>query len=177
MPQNLQTLLPPPRTKQTPIFCLHFIFHHNQELLPWICQHLLLRLPSYYYSPTWWNMPWCPGLLQPHTAFPLISMSRLDHFARIPNDIFNVAMRRKLQIPIFDVSFIITCKCTQYVDIYGDHFFCCEKNSKKLMHDNIRDCSEIPVSSLLHEAKIIASPKDYSLELEHILSIAPNMRP
>jgi hypothetical protein len=66
-------------------------------------------------------------------------MNRSNPLHRLPNWIFNIAIRRKLRLPIYDPSQLPTCTCTQNHDCWGDHTFKCCRTSKKPAHDLIRD--------------------------------------
>ena len=104
-------------------------------------------------------------------------MSRQNQANHLDNDLLLIALRRKLRVPIFDVSRQIICKCTTLVDIYGDHFFSCTKNNKKRMHDKVRDHWVKPLQCILCDVGVIASPTDLDTEYTNIVSFAPQMRP
>ena len=118
-----------------------------------------------------------PGILHAHTSLPITIMSRHAPTNRLPNDLFIIAMRRKLRVPLFDTEHTIVCACGSTVDEFGDHFFSCKVNSKKRMHDNVRDMWVPPLQRILHDINFISSKKDVAIEFTHIVTFAPLMRP
>jgi hypothetical protein len=80
-----------------------------------------------------------PSILAPQTSYPLVSMNRSNKNNRLPNWSFDIAIRRKLRLPIYDNTNPPLCSCGKTHDPYGDHTFCCRKHSKLLAHNFIRD--------------------------------------
>ena len=78
-----------------------------------------------------------PSLLSPQTSYPLIDVNRSNANNRLPNWSFDIAIKRKLRLPITNRE--IKCKCRATHDIYGDHTFHCRHISKKQAHNIIRD--------------------------------------
>ena len=119
-----------------------------------------------------------PGLLQPHTSAPIIAMSRISRAHRLDNDLFIIATRRKLRIPIFDSpSNPPICACGKQIDKHGDHLFSCVNQSKKRMHDRIRDLWAPVLRRILREISFIHGDRDIGTEWTDIVSFAPLMRP
>ena len=80
-----------------------------------------------------------PSILAPQTSYPLTGMNRSNPLHRLPDWIFNIAIRRKLRLPVYDPTNCPTCSCNQKHDCWGDHTFKCRKISKKMAHNIIRD--------------------------------------
>jgi hypothetical protein len=72
-----------------------------------------------------------PSILSPQTSYPLVGMSRSNSQHRLPNWMTEIAIKRKLRLPIYDNFNPPTCKCGHKHNCYGDHTFKCKQNSKK----------------------------------------------
>eukprot|EP00956_Cyclotella_meneghiniana_P043801 scaffold288090_cov76-Cyclotella_meneghiniana.AAC.3 len=80
-----------------------------------------------------------PGILDRRTSMALMTMSRLEERQRVKNNIFTIALKRKLRIKIFDNEHHHVCKCTKPIDDYGDHFLGCPICHKTTASNGIRD--------------------------------------
>ncbi len=76
-----------------------------------------------------------PSILSPQMSFPLVGMCRSDTQNRLPNWATTIAIKRKLQLHIFNEYEHHQCKCGIKHNPWGDHTFNCTKISKKLAHN------------------------------------------
>jgi hypothetical protein len=60
-----------------------------------------------------------PSILSAHMSYPLTGMNRINPLHHLPNWIFNIAIRRKLLLPIYDTSNSPICICSQIHDCWG----------------------------------------------------------
>ncbi|EJK71108.1 hypothetical protein THAOC_07482, partial [Thalassiosira oceanica] len=96
------------------------------------------------------------SLLSPHMSYPLIAMNRSDPRNRLPNDIFDISLRRKLLLPIYRLpADDRVCTCTATHDVMGRHVLNCLKNNKKGAHDYIRDGLKKILPKILATAEYI----------------------
>ena len=105
-----------------------------------------------------------PSILSPQTSYPLIGMNRSNISHRLSNWSFDIAIKRKLRLPIFDVNSCPRCKCSQTHDPYGDHIFDCRNISKKLVHNLIRDTWATALQPALSIAGYIRSNTRLDME-------------
>ncbi len=109
-----------------------------------------------------------PSILSPQTSFPLIDMNRSNSAHRLQNWAFDIALRRKLRLPIFKHQ--EKCKCGNKHDLYGDHTFHCRRTSKKLAHNIIRDIWANTLQPALATAGYIHQNSKLDIEPKQILS-------
>ena len=108
-----------------------------------------------------------PSMLSPQTSYPLIGMCRSKIQHRLPNWITELALKRKLRVPIFPAQPPI-CKCGIQHDKYGDHSFKCNRISKKQGHNIIRDCWAEALQPALATAGYIRHTTKLDIERRHI---------
>lgn len=106
-----------------------------------------------------------PSILSPQTSYPLVHMCRSKPSHRLNNNIFIIALRRKLRLPITDPTNPPTCKCGEIHDCWGDHAFHCVSNNKKMAHNIIRDTLAATLPPILSTAGYIL-PTTLPLETE-----------
>jgi len=115
-----------------------------------------------------------PSTMSTLTSTPLMNVSRTDPTNRLSYDEFKIYCQRKMRLPLWPST--PTCICGQMVDPYGDHFFTCQKTSKKDLHDRIRNSL---YAICKHTFPIISSSthEDTLLEEPFLFDLAPQMRP
>ena len=80
-----------------------------------------------------------PGLLSPHMATALVSMSRSQVNHRLANWMFDYGLKRRLRLPLHAAPEGPRCWCGKRQDVHGDHAFGCREISKLGMHNFARD--------------------------------------
>ena len=121
-----------------------------------------------------------PSILQPHTSAALISMSRLRRQNRLPNDLFYIALLRKLRIPIWTLATAPRCRSGGRVDIYGDVFFSAAsytRPNKRRAHDAIRDCLRRVLAEIVVTAHYAPHADRVYREEKGLIEAAPSRRP
>eukprot|EP00956_Cyclotella_meneghiniana_P025323 scaffold52646_cov44-Cyclotella_meneghiniana.AAC.2 len=143
-----------------------------------------------------------PGILDRRTSMALMTMSRLEERQRIKNNIFAIALKRKLRLKIFDnVQHHIckctkpiddygdhflgctlchkttACKCTKPIDDYGDHFLGCTLCHKTTASNGIRDGIIQVFQRVLPVAKMIKSTTQVECETHNIVPSLPRLKP
>ena len=78
-------------------------------------------------------------ILQPSTAKSLLEMSRTNASHRQKNQNFEINLKQKLRLELWPQEDVVTCKCGQRMDLFGDHAFCCTHISKITMSNETRD--------------------------------------
>lgn len=109
-----------------------------------------------------------PSILSPLTAYPLIGMNRSNASNRLDNWSFDIAIKRKLRLPIFDQNNCPTCKCGRSHDPFGDHMFNCRNISKKMAHNIIRDSWATALQPALATAGYIRTNTKLDLERKNL---------
>ncbi len=71
-----------------------------------------------------------PGILSPHTSHPLIALCRSNPSNQLAPWIFDIYIKCKLRLPIYDANTKPYCPCVQRLDPYGDHIFQCKRICK-----------------------------------------------
>jgi hypothetical protein len=102
-------------------------------------------------------------------------MNRSNANHRLQNWSFDIALRRKLRLPILPPS--NTCKCGATHDIYGDHTFHCRNISKKAAHNIIRDTWAIALQPALTTAGYIHQNSKVDIERKHLLQSDSGAQP
>ena len=105
-----------------------------------------------------------PGLLNPSSSYPLIAMSRYIVANRLRNNLFRLALLRKLLIPIPEFTANPKCRCGARFDAYGHHAFSCIKNSKSCSHNMIRDKSNEFLRPVLIQAQYMFPGEEMEIE-------------
>ena len=117
-----------------------------------------------------------PSLRSSLTSIALCSLDLQVAANRLPNDLFNISLRRKLRIPL-DLPPNITCPCSKPIDLYGDHFFNCHRASKSNLHNRLRDTLFFILSRTAPYAGFITTPSDLAMEPSSLLPPYPDIRP
>ena len=118
-----------------------------------------------------------PSLLSPHTSYPLIGMCRSNPSNRLQPWIFDIAMKRKLRLPLFDAETTKYCACGVRPDRFGDHTFQCKRICKIGVHNNIRDCLPSVLTPALSTSGYILPTTQFAVEPTLHLPSDPNARP
>ena len=130
------------------------------------------KLPSF--SPDFRNVE--PSLRSSLTSVALCSLDLQVVANRLPNDLFNISLRRKLRVPL-DLPFNHTCLCAKPIDSYGDHFFNCHRASKSNLHNRIRDTLFFILSRTAPYAGFVTTASDLAMEPSSLLPAYPDIRP
>ena len=109
-----------------------------------------------------------PSILSPQMSYPLIGMCRSNAQHRLPNWATQIAIKRKLRLPIYDPHNTPTCKCGQKHDCFGDHTFKCKKISKTVSHNIVRDSCAKALQPALSQAGYIRPSSQLEIEKKHI---------
>ena len=111
-----------------------------------------------------------PSILSPQTSYPLVGMCRSKQQHRLPNWMTDLAIKRKLRLPIYDRNNPPICKCGTKHDIYGDHAFKCLRISKTQAHHTIRDSWATALQPALATAGYIRPSSKIDTERQHLLT-------
>ena len=115
------------------------------------------------------------SIISHFTSVALTSLPRAPAAHRVPPAIFIIMLKRKLRLPILTTP--LRCKCSQIIDIYGDHYLSCNQHSKTTMHDRFRDAVAVVFSHLATNASLIGSYADVTCEPTGLLPSLPLQRP
>ena len=110
------------------------------------------------------------------TSLALCSLDLQVAANRLPTDLFNISLRRKLRIPL-NLPPNPTCPCSKLIDAYGDHFFNCHRASKSNLHNRLRDTLFFILSRTAPYAGFATSSSDLALEPSSLLPAYPDIRP
>jgi len=109
-----------------------------------------------------------PSLLSPQTSYPLVGMNRSNARHRLPDWAFSIALRRKLRLPVYDISNPPICKYGKQHDCWGDHTFHCKQISKKFTHNIIQDCMATALQPALVTAGYLRPSSKLETKKTHI---------
>jgi hypothetical protein len=88
----------------------HTSLHSARSRIKQYCDRIVTgQLFSTMYNNAPEHLHLLPSILSPQTSYPLIDMNRSNSAHRLPNWAFDIALRRKLQLPIFKHH--EKCKC------------------------------------------------------------------
>ncbi|KAL7531801.1 hypothetical protein ACHAWF_003911, partial [Thalassiosira exigua] len=118
-----------------------------------------------------------PSILVSQTSYPLINMSRSVKTHRIQNDLFAIAIRRKLRLPVFDPAASPRCWCGQMHDCWGDHAMSCVANNKTMAHNYMRDGIAVALQAPLATAGLILATTKLEKERTGLISSNPDLKP
>ena len=104
-------------------------------------------------------------------------MSRSIALHRLNNDLFALALRCKLRLPIHPPNNCPTCWCGKIHDCYGDHAFTCISNHKGMAHDIIKQGSIAILKRLLISAKLLLPASAVTEEKKNLVPACPGLRP
>ncbi|EJK63251.1 hypothetical protein THAOC_16102 [Thalassiosira oceanica] len=112
-------------------------------------------------------------------SYPLIAMNRSDPRNRLPNDIFDISLRRKLLLPIYRLpADDRVCTCAATHDVMGRHVLNCLKNNKKGAHDYIRDGLKTILPKILATAEyVLPTTKELPTEQTDMAPSYPDKKP
>eukprot|EP00956_Cyclotella_meneghiniana_P029344 scaffold70739_cov45-Cyclotella_meneghiniana.AAC.3 len=107
------------------------------------------------------------AILNRHISIALFTMSRTPYQHRIPNEVFEIMLKRKLQLRLWPLTHLTHCTCTAKLDPYGDHCLVCTDNHKTAASDCIRD--EIVETEPTRNIKDLPKqrPFDLAFRVEH----------
>ncbi|KAL7524652.1 hypothetical protein ACHAWF_001035, partial [Thalassiosira exigua] len=123
------------------------------------------------------HLPHLPSILSSHMSYPLIAMCRSVKSHRIQNNLFRIAMLRKLRLPVFDPSNCPKCWCGQMHDCWGDHAFSCVANNKTMAHNYIRDALALALQAPLATAGFILATTKLQKEKAGLIESNSNLKP
>ena len=116
--------------------------------------------------------------LDPATSIVLVEVPRTIKEYRMKNDLFRIAFRRKLRLPLYPSDALCpTCKCGIRVNRYGDHFFECVDCSKSTLSNAIRGSVYSIFHHLGHLSGMVYSDTDVHHEPSGLLTCYPRKRP
>lgn len=121
--------------------------------------------------------PYLPGMLCPHTSLALVGMSPLDKAARLDNAIFRLAMLQKLHLLLWDSPPARACLCGKEINVYGDHFFTCEKTHKEAASNQICNVLHLILEEVGPLSGLCFSRDDMCLEAQNLSLQFPRKRP
>ena len=104
-------------------------------------------------------------------------MSRTDASHRQKNQNFEINLKRKLRLELWPQEDVVTCKCGQRMDRFGDHAFCCTHISKTTMSNEIRDGIIRLLKTILLTVRMISTTTAVEKELSQLLRRVPTIRP
>jgi len=90
-----------------------------------------------------------PGMLLQHMSLPLVSMSRSNIKNRLDNKSFDIALKSKLRIPIYNESSRPLCFCGTRIDCHADHYFSCGECKKTRCSNKFRDTTKFVMKRIL----------------------------
>ena len=99
------------------------------------------------------------------TSKALTEMPHSDPDNRMANDHFQITLTRKLRMPLWPTHDSITCACSQQIDAFGDHAFCCKKIVKNSMSNEIRDGFIRIFKRLFPSVAVVVMPSNHISEL------------
>ena len=117
-----------------------------------------------------------PSLRSSLTSVALCSLDLQVAANRLPADLFNISLRRKLRIPL-NLPPSLLCPCSKAIDAFGDHFFNCHRASKSNLHNRIRDTLFFILSRVAPYAGFATTSSDLALEPSSLLPAYPDLRP
>ena len=118
-----------------------------------------------------------PSILENHTSLPLIAMNRSAPIHRMPNDDFDLALKRKLRIPLWNPNETPLCICGDYFDNMGDHALKCTHFHKSKASNKIRDVCWRVFGKIFKTCFYIDNENDIEKEARGIIQALPNLRP
>ena len=118
-----------------------------------------------------------PGVLDKRASMALMTMSRLEDANRMKKDTFDICLKRKLRLKIFNDIEQYVCKCGKELDVYGDHCLGCTANHKTRASNGIRDGIAKVFQKILPIAKMISSGTQVEKEQYGIVKSMPRLQP
>jgi len=118
-----------------------------------------------------------PSILSPQMSYPLIAMCRSNASNRLPPWIFDICIKRKLRLPIFDNTTKPFCPCGRHPDKFGDHTFQCKRICKIGVHNNIRNGLPLVLTPALSTSGYLLPTSKFQVEPMLHLPSDPNARP
>ncbi|KAL7550150.1 hypothetical protein ACHAWF_013396 [Thalassiosira exigua] len=123
------------------------------------------------------HLPHLPSILSSHMSYPLIAMSRSVKSHRIQNNLFRIAMLRKLRLPVFEPANCPRCWCGKMHDCWGDHAFTCVANNKTMAHNYIRDALALALQAPLATACFLLATAKLEKETAGLIESNGNCKP
>lgn len=122
--------------------------------------------------------PLLPSILQRHTSEALTHMSRTQVDHRLPSSFFHLTLCRKLRLPVMPAPPPDLCQCGSAIDVFGDHYFACQRyHPKTHAHNRIRDGLHLLLSEIGPTAGLTCSPSDVTIEPTNLAHASPTSRP
>lgn len=112
--------------------------------------------------------PYLSAMLCPLTSLALVGMSHQDQATCLDNDLFRLAILRKLHLLLWDAPPARLCRCGKTIDIYGDHFFTCSKMHKGGAHNVICNALHLILEELGPIAGLCFMRNDVRLEAQNL---------
>ena len=118
-----------------------------------------------------------PGMLQQHMSLPLVSMSRSNIKNRLDNKSFDIALKSKLRIPIYNESSRPVCFCGTRIDCHADHYFSCGEYKKTRCSNKFRDTTKFVMKRICPTAQYCNSANNVERELTNRVKETASKRP
>ncbi len=90
-----------------------------------------------------------PSIISPHTSHLLIALCCSSPSNQLAPWIFDICIKHKLHLPIYNANTKPYCPCSCHLDSYGDHVFQCKRTCKIGAHNSITDS----LPSILYHGK------------------------
>ncbi len=117
-----------------------------------------------------------PSILSPHTSYPVIALCCSNPSNQLAPWIFDICIKRKLRLPIYDANTKPYYPCGRSLNPYGDHVFQCKCICKIGAHNSIRDSlPSILTSALSSTGYLLPTSKFTGKPMLHLPS-DPNAR-
>ena len=118
-----------------------------------------------------------PGMLLQHMSLPLVSMSRSNIKNRLDNKSFDIALKSKLRIPIYNESSRPLCFCGTRIDCHADHYFSCGEYKKTRCSNKFRDTTKFVMKRICPTAQYCNSANNVERELTNRVKETASKRP
>ena len=176
---------PPPDTQQTPITNPTQRFIYNTSINR--CRDLIRERTSFHIRQLLENYVSAhpeldlhhrlDAILNRHMSMALFTMSRTPYQHRIPNEVFEIMLKRKLRLRLWPLSHLTHCTCSAKLDPYGDHCLGCTDNHKTAASDCIRDAIVLIFKRILPLVQLIRHQSQVETEPTKIIKDLPKQRP
>eukprot|EP00956_Cyclotella_meneghiniana_P009217 scaffold12656_cov39-Cyclotella_meneghiniana.AAC.1 len=103
-------------------------------------------------------------------------MSRTPYQHRIPNEVFEIMLKRKLRLRLWPLTHLTHCTCSAKLDPYGDHCLGCTENHKTAASDCIRDAIVMILKRILPLVQLIRQQSQVETEPTKIIKDLPKQR-
>ena len=117
------------------------------------------------------------AILDKRVSMALFTMSRSQYKHRLPNNIFDVMVKRKLRLPLWPNTNLTHCSCSAKLDPFGDHCLGCTTNQKKTTSDDLRDSFAAIFKRILPIVHLIKHQNQVEIEPTKVIRDLPKQRP